>query len=112
MRFRLLFDADVRVSRYEYRLCRLSSQPAVLLPDAKGVWAANHAVRLLHPAVAWSEDEVLQRVVLPALGLANMSDAVSAHSSFFDCFATLISPGPADVECEEQQASSSTRQLG
>ena len=83
-----------------------------VLPDAKGVWAANHAVRLLQPAVAWSEDEVLQRVVLPALGLANMSDAVSAHSSFFDCFATLISPGPADVECEEQQASPPARQLG
>ena len=79
VRFRLLFDTSISI---RVSSCRLSSQPTVL-PDAKGVWAANHAVRLLQPAVAWSEDEVLQRVVLPALGLANMSDAVSALLSIY-----------------------------
>lgn len=37
------------------------------LGDAKGVWAANHAVRLLDPTLAWSEQQVLDRVVLPAV---------------------------------------------
>ena len=46
------------------------------LGDAKGVWAANHAVALLDPALAWSEDEALAKVVLPALGLANWSKAM------------------------------------
>eukprot|EP01046_Picozoa_sp_COSAG06_P047830 COSAG06_NODE_7033_length_2664_cov_5.945711_3_plen_238_part_00 len=51
------------------------------LGDAKGVWAANHAVALLEPALAWSEDEALDKVVLPALGLANWSTAMW-HAKF------------------------------
>jgi hypothetical protein len=46
------------------------------LGDAKGVWAANHAVALLDPASAWSETETLTKVVLPALGYTNWSTAM------------------------------------
>lgn len=44
------------------------------LGDAKGIWAANAAVRLLAPAEGWPEELVLQQVVLPTVGLANFSD--------------------------------------
>ena len=46
------------------------------LGDAKGVWAANNAVRLLDPTLAWGEDQVLADVVLPAIGLSNWSNAM------------------------------------
>ena len=46
------------------------------LGDAKGVWAANHAVSLLDPALAWGEEQVLRDVVAPAIGLANWSEGM------------------------------------
>lgn len=46
------------------------------LGDAKGVWSANHAAGLLDKTAAWAEETVLTQVVLPAIGLANFSDAM------------------------------------
>jgi len=48
------------------------------LGDAKGAFCANRALELLNTATfaAWSDEEMLDRVVRPAIGLVNFSQAM------------------------------------
>ena len=43
------------------------------LGDAKGAFVANWALEFLAPSLAWTDEEVLELIVKPAIGLANIS---------------------------------------
>eukprot|EP00040_Diaphanoeca_grandis_P011172 m.57240 g.57240 ORF g.57240 m.57240 type:complete len:843 (+) comp22353_c0_seq1:83-2611(+) len=71
------------------------------LGDAKGVWAANQALKLLSPSLAWSEEHLLASIVLPAIGLANFSDAMwKAKNKFPRPPGNWITISPAGISLE------------
>ena len=44
--------------------------------DAKALFGANTALSFLKPSLAWTEDQMLERVIGPALGFANFTPAM------------------------------------
>ena len=72
------------------------------LGDAKGVWASNHALRLLSPQDAWDEETVMERVVAPTLGLTNFSEIMwhSKNPNFPMPPGNWVTISPAGISLE------------